>query len=87
MNSGPKVGVGIVIYNDQAQFLLGKRLVEFGHGYYSFPGGHIEYMETIAEAAARETFEETGLIIKPHLLVPGGYTEDCHDSPGKIRWT
>lgn len=34
-----------------------------GEGYFNAPGGHIEEAETSAEAAIRETKEETGLDI------------------------
>lgn len=33
------------------------------------PGGEVELGETAAEAAKRETFEETGLIIEPKRLI------------------
>lgn len=49
-------------------------IVEQGHvllcqnrkrGYFYLPGGHIEFSESAAQAAARELMEEAGLTIKP----------------------
>jgi 8-oxo-dGTP diphosphatase len=58
----PKVGVGVIIQNTRNEILIGKR--KGGHApFYSIPGGHIENGETFEEAAIKEVFEETGLII------------------------
>ena len=43
--------------------LLGKRKGSYGEGEYSFPGGHLEYMESFGECARRETREECGIEI------------------------
>lgn len=59
----PLVGVGVMIFKE-GKILLGKRKGSHGEGEYSFPGGHLEYMETIEDCARRETFEETGIEIK-----------------------
>ena len=37
-------------------------------GCWCMPCGYLDYNETLKEAAARETFEETGLIIDPKKL-------------------
>ena len=58
----PKVGVGVAIYKD-GKILLDVRRNAHGDGEYAFPGGHLEFGESIAECAKRETLEETGLII------------------------
>lgn len=58
----PHVGIGVMILKE-GKILLGKRKGTHGAGEYSFPGGHLEYMESIEECARRETEEETGLAI------------------------
>jgi 8-oxo-dGTP diphosphatase len=58
-----KIGVGVIIPQDD-KVLLGKRKSAHGHAHWSFPGGHVEYGESPEEAAIRETFEETSLMIK-----------------------
>ena len=44
--------------------LLHKRRGSHGEGEYSFPGGHLEYMESIEDCARRETKEECGIEIQ-----------------------
>lgn len=44
--------------------LLAKRKGSHGQGEYAFPGGHLEFSESIKECARREVFEETGIRIK-----------------------
>lgn len=46
---------------DNGQVLLGKRKGSHGARTWSFPGGHIEYMEELEDCAKREVAEETGL--------------------------
>jgi len=59
----PKVGIGVMIFKN-GKVLLGKRKSSHGAGEYSFPGGHLEYMEGFEECAIRETLEESGIKIK-----------------------
>ncbi len=54
------VGVNVFVIRDNA-VLLGKRKNVFGDGSWGLPGGHLEFMEKIEDAAARELEEETGL--------------------------
>lgn len=58
-----KVGVGVMIFKD-GKVLMSKRKGSHGAGEYSFPGGHLEYMESFEECAMRETKEETDIEIK-----------------------
>jgi 8-oxo-dGTP diphosphatase len=59
----PKVGVGVMIVKN-GRVLLGKRKGSHGEGEYAFPGGHLEYMESFAHCAQRETQEECGIEIE-----------------------
>lgn len=65
----PKVGVGVLIKNDKDEVLLGLRISSHGSGEWSFPGGHLEFGETIFETAKREVKEETDLDIDKFELV------------------
>lgn len=58
-----KVGVGVLIFNEANEILLGKRISKHGFGTWACPGGHLELYETPFECAVRETREETGLIV------------------------
>lgn len=59
----PKVGIGVMILKN-GKILLSKRKGSHGEGEYAFPGGHLEYMESFADCAKRETKEECGIEIK-----------------------
>src|SRR4051812_30668007 len=58
----PRVGIGVLVMKD-GRLLLGKRKGSHGAGEYASPGGHLEHLESFADAAAREVHEETGLKI------------------------
>jgi len=58
----PQVGVGVIVKKDD-KVLVGKRISAHGTGTWSFPGGHLEFMETLEECAKRETLEENGVSI------------------------
>jgi 8-oxo-dGTP diphosphatase len=69
----PRIGVAAILIRD-GQVLLGKRKGAHGHGTWAFPGGHLEYGESIETCARREVREETGLHIA--RMRPGPYTND-----------
>jgi 8-oxo-dGTP diphosphatase len=52
---------GAVVRDSLGRILLIRRGTEPGRGLWSVPGGRVEPGETTAEAAVRETHEETGL--------------------------
>lgn len=62
-NKRPKVGLGVII-KKEGKVLLSKRKGSHGEGTWSFPGGHLEFGETLEECACREVLEETGIHIK-----------------------
>ena len=65
----PRVGVGVLILNKKNEVLLGLRTASHGAGEWSFPGGHLEFGETVFETAKREVKEETALDIEEFELV------------------
>ena len=52
-------GASVILINDKNEILLQKRR---DNGCWGFHGGAVEINEIVEEAAARELFEETGLI-------------------------
>lgn len=59
----PRVGIGVLLFNDKNQLLLGRRRNSHGAGSYGPPGGHLEFGESLEECAIREVYEETNLKI------------------------
>lgn len=59
----PKVGVGVMVLKE-GKVLLGRRKNAHGEGEYANTGGHVEPLESLFEAARRETLEEAGITIK-----------------------
>ena len=58
----PRIGVGVIVRKD-GRILLGERLSAHGAGSWQFPGGHLEYGESLESCAEREVMEETGMVI------------------------
>lgn len=58
----PAIGVACLVWH-QEQILLIQRKGPHGKGTWSTPGGHLEFGESPANCARRETFEETGIEI------------------------
>lgn len=76
----PKVGVGIIIIRGD-KVLLGKRIGSHGAETWNFPGGHLEFGESIADCAGREVLEETGLKVSNFSYGP--YTNDIFEKENK----
>lgn len=67
----PRVGVGVVVIRD-GMVLMGRRKSPLGMGTWAFPGGHLEFGETVGGCAVRELEEETGL--KATICELGGWS-------------
>lgn len=66
--SRPKVGLGIVVVNNEGKILVGKRKGAHAQK-YSIPGGHLDLGETFEAGAIREIKEETNLnITNPKVI-------------------
>lgn len=76
------VGVGALIVDDQGRLFLTKRGLHAQNerGTWEFPGGSVEFGETLAAALRREIYEEYGITIAvgellevvDHLLLDEG---------------
>lgn len=74
------VRVRVLIINDHKEVLLVRSW--FSHQRWTLPGGGIKRIETPAEAAVREVFEETGLrIAVDHLHELGTFTNPAPKAP------
>ena len=69
----PRLVVSTIPVTDDGRVVLLRRGIEPGKGWWAQPGGFLEVDETVTEAAIRETFEETGLVVKPGEII-GLYT-------------
>ncbi len=58
---------------DDGRLVLLRRGIEPGRGAWAQPGGFLEVDETVNQAAIRETWEETGLLVEPGEII-GLYT-------------
>jgi mutator protein MutT len=60
------VGVGAIIVNPEGRLFLAQRgpLAKNERGLWEFPGGSVEFGETLAHALAREMGEEFGIEIQ-----------------------
>ena len=75
------VGVGAIIFDAKGQVFLAKRGQEASNeqGLWAWPGGEVEFGETLSTAIRRELFEEFDIVIEPicqiaafdHLLEGG----------------
>lgn len=80
MNRRPLVGVAVMVVRGN-RVLLGRRRGAHGAGSWAFPGGHLEFGESVADCARREVFEECGLRIgEPAPLF---FTNDVFEEAGK----
>jgi ADP-ribose pyrophosphatase YjhB (NUDIX family) len=65
----PRLVVSTIPITADGRVVLIRRGIEPGRGSWAQPGGFLEVDETVAEAAVRETLEETGLVIAPGEII------------------
>jgi mutator protein MutT len=64
-----RLAVFVVVRNDKGEILLEQRAnTGYLDGYWDFPSGHVEYGESIRDAALRELLEEVGITAQPSDL-------------------
>jgi ADP-ribose pyrophosphatase YjhB (NUDIX family) len=69
----PRLVVTTLPITEAGEIVLIRRGIEPGLGSWAQPGGFLEVDETVNQAAIRETWEETGLLVQPGEIV-GLYT-------------
>lgn len=77
--SRPQLAVSAAIFRDD-RILLVRRARSPAKGYYSLPGGRVEFGESLHAALHREVAEETALRIK--IVELAGWREVLPDSGG-----
>jgi len=90
--SRPQLAVSGAIFRE-GKVLLVRRSRSPGKGFYSFPGGRVEFGESLHTALHREVDEETGLRIE--IVGPAGWREVLPTNGGghylimsfAARWT
>ena len=70
-----RVGVSVIIFDQEGKVLVGKRKGSHGEGMLSIPGGHLEFLETFVSACDRELLEEIGVNFNGKYE-PVGFSED-----------
>jgi ADP-ribose pyrophosphatase YjhB (NUDIX family) len=75
----PQLAVSAAIFRD-GKVLLVRRARSPGKGFYSFPGGRVEFGETLHAALHREVDEETALRIE--VVGLSGWREVVPSKPG-----
>jgi mutator protein MutT len=81
----PLVGVGVAVFNAQGDVLLVQRGKPPSQGQWSLPGGLIDLGETLADAARREVWEETGISIQVGELVTA-FEPIERDDQGQVEY-
>lgn len=77
--SHPQIAVSAAIFRD-GKVLLVRRARSPAKGFYSLPGGRVEFGESLHQALSREIDEETGLEIE--IVGLAGWREVLPAAPG-----
>jgi len=82
--AAPMVGIGVVLLRGETVLLI-KRGRPPAEGAWSLPGGAQEVGETAEDAARRELFEETGLVVGALTLI--AHVDSIHrDAAGRVQY-
>ncbi len=65
----PRLVVSTLPVTDSGELVLLRRAIEPAYGTWAQPGGFLEADETAIQGAVRETYEETGLEVRPTSIV------------------
>ena len=65
----PRLAASATVFDRHGHVLLVRRGKQPGLGLWSLPGGAVQFRETVAQAAAREVREETGLTVAVSSVV------------------
>lgn len=79
----PQIAVSAAIFRD-GKVLLTRRARSPAKGFYSLPGGRVEFGESLHQALSREVDEETGLEIK--IVSLAGWREVLPAAPGASHY-
>ncbi|WP_077713922.1 nucleotide triphosphate diphosphatase NUDT15 [Desulforamulus ferrireducens] len=64
-----KFSIRVMIENKLGQVLLGLKRKGYHANHWIFPGGQLDYGETVAQCGTREVWEETNLRVKVEGLI------------------
>ncbi len=66
-----KVGIGVMVRNENGEMLMGRRGPEAKNerGKWNFPGGELDFGETLFECAKREAMEEYAVEVEPTRIL------------------
>jgi 8-oxo-dGTP diphosphatase len=81
MRDKPIVVVAVIVRKPDQTCLMGRRKGGSLDGKWCFPGGKVEYMETLSYTCVREVAEETGILLssEPKFWT---FTESFHPVDG-----
>lgn len=80
----PVPAVSAFVFREHAVLLV-KRRDEPNRGFWSPPGGSLEVGETVEQAAARETLEETGVQVRARSVVDVR-SVILEDRASRVQW-
>jgi 8-oxo-dGTP diphosphatase len=80
------IAVGCVVHNERVLLIRRNEPdIPSIHGQWELPGGKIEFGEAPAKTAEREVFEETGVQVQSHEMLPFTYVAIRETDSNKIN--